>query len=217
MFLDLNGNRMHYEKSGNGQAMILVHGNGEDLTIFKESVTLLQHSFTVYAVDMAGHGESYQPEKLHYESYAADIYMFIHKLNIEKPVFYGFSDGGIVGIMLACQHPDLLSKLIISGANLNPGGLTGIARLWMKAKYRLTKSERIKLMLTEPNISPEDLSQITVPTFITTGQFDLIRPAHTRLISRNIKGSQLHIFKHHIHGSYVVHSKEIAKYMLKVL
>lgn len=208
---------MHYEKSGNGQAIILVHGNGQDLTIFQESVTLLQRSFTVYAIDLPGHGESYQPENLHYASFAQDLYAFIRGLKIEKPIYYGFSDGGIVGILLAFQHPDLLSKLVISGANLDPHGLTGIARLGMKVKYKFTKCKKTKLMLTEPNISSEDLHKITVPTFITVGQFDVIRSAHTKFIAQNIKDSQLHIFKHHLHGSYVVHSDEIAKYMLSIL
>lgn len=216
MFLNVNGNRIHYEKNGNGRAIILVHGNGQDLTIFRESITLLKHSFTVYALDMAGHGKSYQPEKLHYESRAADVYAFIRQLNIEKPVFYGFSDGGIIGLILAFRHPDLLSKLIISGANINPYGLKRSARLGMKIRHRFTKSEKIRTMLTGPNISVEDLSHITVPTFISAGQFDLIRSAHTKFIAQNIKGSHLRIFKYQFHGSYVVHSNKIAKYILEI-
>lgn len=216
MFLNANGNRLHYEKIGNGQALILVHGNGEDLTIFRESVMLLQHSFTVYSIDLAGHGKSYRPEKLHYGSYVLDIYAFIHELNIEKPVFYGFSDGGIVGILLASKYPNILSKLIVSGANMDPLGLNWLVRSGMKLKYIFTKSDKTRLMLTEPSISAEDLSRISIPTFITAGQFDVIRPAHTRVIAENIKGSQLDIFKHQTHGSYVVHSDKIAKYILKV-
>lgn len=217
MFLDVNGNRMHYEKNGSGQAIILLHGNGENLTIFRESIALLKNHFTVYAIDMADHGESYRPKKLHYESHVADIYAFIHELNIERPVLYGFSDGGIVGVMLAYKCPDLLSKLIISGVNIDPLGLKVYSRLGMKIKYAFTKSEKTRMMLTEPNISAEDLSKIVIPTFITAGQFDVIRPAHTRFIADHIRGSQLQIFKHQTHGSYVVHSDKIAKYILQIL
>ncbi len=217
MFFHVNGNKLHYEKSGSGQAMILLHGNGEDLTIFKESVALLQHFFTVYTIDMAGHGKSYQPDELHYESHAADVFAFIHGMHIEKPIFYGFSDGGIVGIILAYKYPQLLSKLIISGANVNTQGLNWLVRLGMRIKYMFTKSEKTKLMLTEPNVSADDLSKITVPTFVTVGQYDVIRPAHTRFICENIKGSQLRIFRHHLHGTYVVHSNKIAKYIMEVL
>lgn len=217
MFLNVDGNRIHYEKNGSGQAMILVHGNGEDLTIFKESIARLRRSFTVYAIDLAGHGESYQPKQLHYESYAADIYAFIRELKIEKPVFYGFSDGGIVGIILAYKYQNLLSKLIISGANTNPHGLKWVVRFGMKMKYMFTRSEKTKLMLTEPDISAEDLARISIPTFITAGAFDVIRTAHTRFISENIKESQLKIFDHESHGSYVVHSDKIAKHILAVL
>ncbi len=214
MFLTIGGNRIHYEKTGNGQAIILLHGNGEDLRIFKESVDVLKHSFTVYTLDMAGHGKSYKPKELHYDSHATDVYNFIQTLKIEKPVLYGFSDGGIVGLILAYRYPQLLSKLIVSGVNLDPSGLHCITRLHTKINYFITKSKKAWMMLKEPNITIKELAKIKVPTFLTVGQFDCIRFAHTRFIASNIIGSRLKVFKHALHGSYVVHSKQIAKFIL---
>ena len=53
-----------------------------------------------------------------------DIIEFIKKINIEKPILYGFSDGGIIVLLIAIKEPNLLSKIIISGANITPNVFT---------------------------------------------------------------------------------------------
>lgn len=217
MLVDIGGRKLHYEKIGQGQPLIMVHGNGENLHIFSESVALLKERFTVYTVDLAGHGESYYPKELHYTDHAEDLYAFINTLQLEKPVFYGFSDGGIIGILLAIQHPDLLGTLIASGANTVPKGLKFSARLGMRFRYLLSHSEKTRLMLEEPQITTEQLQTITVPTHLTAGEFDLISRKHTDYIKENIQGSTLKIFTGELHGSYVVHSEKIARYILEVL
>lgn len=218
MFVEIDENKkIHYEKSGSGQALIMVHGNGEDLTIFNEAVEKLKERFTVYALDTGGHGKSYEVSEYHYASFCEDVYKFIKQLNIEKPIFYGFSDGGIIGLMLGYKYPDLLSKLIVSGANLTPRGLKDLSYYGMKLEYFFTRSKRTKMMIYEPNITKSDLQKITVPTFVTAGQHDVIKSSHTKLIADNIKNSHLKIFKNHLHGSYIVHSKIIADYILEVV
>ncbi len=216
MFLNIDGNLIHYQKSGSGQPIILLHGNGENLSIFKECTDMLQHFFTVFTVDMAGHGKSYRPNELHYESQATDIYAFIQLLKIQKPLLYGFSDGGIVGLILASKYPNLLSKLIVSGVNIHPYGLKTINRFITRARYLVTKSKKAWLMLAEPHISRKDLAKIKIPTFLTVGEHDCIRLAHTKFICKYIKGCKLRVFKRHLHGSYVIHSQQIAKYILSI-
>lgn len=213
----VNGNPIHYERTGQGTPLILLHGNGEDLTIFREAVQLLRHRFTVYALDLPGHGESYRPAQLHYDAMARDVLAFIRGLGLEKPCLYGFSDGGIIGLLLACNHPGLLSKLVVSGANLEPKGLMPTTYLNTLMRWRISRCPKAKLMLTEPSIPPAALSTIAVPTFVTAGQFDCIRPSHTRLIAASIPGSRLDIFPGQLHGSYVVHSRRIGEYLLSVL
>lgn len=214
MFLNIHGRQIHYDKRGTGQPIILLHGNGENLSIFKECTDLLQRFFTVYSVDLAGHGRSYRPDELHYETHASDIYAFIQSLGLQKPVLYGFSDGGIVGLILASKYPSLLSKLIVSGVNIHPYGLKSINRLTTKMRYLATKSKKAWMMLAEPNITRKDLAKIKIPTFLTVGEFDCIRLAHTKFICKHIKNCRLRIFKNHLHGSYVIHSKQIAEYIL---
>lgn len=217
MFQEVPGGMLHYQQWGSGHPLILLHGNGEDLTIFNEAAQVLSERFCVYAPDLPGHGRSHRPQVLHYRHIAQAIRSFIRSLGLEKPYLYGFSDGGIIGLMLAIDSPHLLSKLVISGANLEPEGLGLFTRMSTAVRCRLTGPEKAQMMLSEPYISTQSLGSITVPTFVTAGQFDCIKPAHTRLIAASIPGSRLDIFPGQFHGSYVVHSPKIAQYLLSVL
>lgn len=216
MFIEINEINMFYQKSGHGRPLIMLHGNGETHEIFNKSISLLNKYFTVYAIDFRDHGNSSKVDQLHYDDHAADIYEFMNKLNINKPVYYGFSDGGIVGLILAARYPDLFSRLIVSGPNINPKGLRAYAKGFMKLNYTLTKSQKVEMMLKEPDIPLYDLSKINVPTNITAGSFDVISRKHLELIHGNISNSVLKIFKHHTHSSYIVNSEIIGKYIIEI-
>ena len=64
-----------------------------------------------------------------------DLIQFIKALDIEKPILYGFSDGGIIGILVAIKEPNLLSKLIVSGANITPDVFTTFDFIMTKLFY----------------------------------------------------------------------------------
>ena len=101
MKISVNGIALHYEKSGEGRPLILLHGNGETHAIFDKALPLLAARFTVYAIDSRGHGESEGADAYHYADMKEDVRCFIQELKLEKPVLYGFSDGGIIGLLLA--------------------------------------------------------------------------------------------------------------------
>ena len=47
-----------YEMVGQGRPLVLIHGNGEDHTIFDRTVHLLEEKHTCYLPDSRGHGKS---------------------------------------------------------------------------------------------------------------------------------------------------------------
>ena len=209
MTITVHGVKLFYEKTGKGKPIILLHGNGEDHTIFQELVQLLSDEFTVYTPDSRCHGNSQKTKVLTYQSMAEDMRDFIEQLGLEKPIVYGYSDGGIVGLLLAIQYPDLLSKLIISGANLNPQGMEKSFVLRCKLLYWLTRSKFCRLMAYEPNISPQELSLIRIPVLVLAGEHDVILEEHTRMIAENIPNSILKVIPGENHSSYVVHSGKL--------
>jgi pimeloyl-ACP methyl ester carboxylesterase len=118
----------HYQKSGTGKPVVLVHGNGEDHTIFKTAIEqLVSAGYCVYAPDSRGHGATGASNppvtEFHYADMADDICAFIQALHLEKPAYYGFSDGGIIGLLLELRHPGTVGIMAISGTNLSPDGL----------------------------------------------------------------------------------------------
>lgn len=217
MFIDVNGITLHYEKYGIGEPIILSHCNSMSSRIFRVAVKKLQSRFTVYTVDSRDHGKSSKVKELHYEDMAQDMFEFITKLGIEKPIFYGFSDGGIIGILLASSHPDLLSKLVISGASLSPESTKEGPMKFFKLWSHIDRSDKMQIMMREPNITDDILKAITVPTYVTCGTKDLIKQSHTDHIAKTIPNATLKIFEGKSHSNYINNSPIIANYLLEIL
>lgn len=212
-YIQLNSQVIAYEKTGEGRPVILIHGNGEDHKVFNELKEILRDNYTVVAVDSRGHGESAMPKEYHYKDMANDMVALIDSLNLVKPIVVGFSDGGIVGLLMAIEHSDILGGLITCGANLTPSGLKWKESWKMKKAYRKDKNPLTYMMMTEPNITEKDLEKISVLTFVMAGEDDAIKEEETRNISAHIADSRLYILEGETHGSYVTHETKLKKYI----
>ncbi len=209
----INGVSIHYEVMGQGRPMLMLHGNGESGEIFTEAAERLKERFTLYLVDSRGHGQSSPVSAYHYADMAQDMHDLIVALRLDKPILYGFSDGGIVGLIMVIRWPDLLSVLIVSGANIAPIGLS-VKTLFLCWMDYFKDPQPLKLMmLTEPHIPARALKTIKTPTYVLAGSSDLITFPHTKRIARAIPHSVLKIFEDETHGSYIVHSTKIADYI----
>lgn len=214
MMCHVNHRKLYYEVYGTGKPLLLLHGNGETHKVFDKAIPLLAKGFTVYTIDSRGHGQSDAALEYHYDDFTEDIKCFIDELKLERPILYGFSDGGIVGLLLAVKFPQLLSQLIISGANTVPEGIrTGWLRLF-QCINAIVKDPKMTMMLTEPNITAEMLRRIEIPTMVLAGSHDMVKRSHTKYIADSIPNSKLHILQGEGHGSYVLHSTKIAKLIL---
>ena len=214
MFCDTTKVKLHYEVSGSGAPLIMLHGSGEDISIFDRAVPLLEKHFTVYRIDSRCHGQSTMNVPLHYELIADDVYGFIVLNRIEKPIVYGFSDGGIATLMLAYTHPDAVRAIAASGANTNPKGLKPLYRFGYRKLAVFSPDPKARMIATEPNITAADLARITVPALIMAGEKDMIKEEDTRLIASSIPRSKLMILPGEDHGSYIVGSEKIARLLI---
>lgn len=209
MYIQLNGQIIYYEKSGAGSPVILVHGNKETHKIFDVLIPKLSKEHTVYALDSRGHGLSASAGNFHYADMAEDIIAFIQGLDLVKPAFYGFSDGGIIGLIAASKHPSLFSSLIVSGANLTPRGLKFLTRTSIRFHYLKKRDPLLALMLKEPHIRKSDLARITIPTLVLAGSKDIVKKGETKRIASLIPNAVLKILPGETHASYVVHSPKL--------
>ncbi|MBR2677004.1 MAG: alpha/beta hydrolase [Solobacterium sp.] len=209
MIASVNGINLYYEIRGHGRPLILLHGNGEDHSIFNEAADVLSKSFTCYLVDSRGHGKSTPVKEYHYADMADDMIAFMEDLDLNDTVFYGFSDGGIIGI-LASMKTDRITDLITSGANLTPEGVDDKLRFLIRAMYFFIRDGKLKLMLEEPHITKEDLSKIKTRTLVLAGSKDVVKKSETVQIAEGIPNAAMQILDGEGHGSYIVHSRKIA-------
>jgi pimeloyl-ACP methyl ester carboxylesterase len=209
MYQTVNGLELYYEITGEGPPILLLHGNGESHRIFGVLTRQLAASYTVYALDSRDHGESGRTRELGYDLMAEDTALFIHALKLDRPVLYGFSDGGIIGLTLASKYPELLSKLIVSGANTKPEATKKGWLLLFRLIYLITRNRQFRLMLTGPHITREDLGRIKIPVLVLAGEKDMIREEDTRFIAQSIPGAALKILKNENHMSYVINCPKL--------
>lgn len=217
MYAIVNGLKLFYHKEGSGRPVILLHGNGEDHTIFDVAIKDLARSYTVYALDSRAHGKSDPVPTLTYREMAEDVAAFIRQQGLEKPALVGFSDGGVVALLVALRWPDLPGKLVVAGANMTPAGIKQPWRTLMRVQNRISPDPKLDLMLTQPHLAGWQLTGITAPTLVLAGEKDLIDETQTRRIARSIPGAKLLILPGETHGSYVVHSDKLYPAMANFL
>ena len=217
MIQKINGIDIHYTVKGSGYPLIMLHGNGEDLRIFDALANKLSKAFTVYQIDSRGHGLSEKTTDISYELMREDVLRFIRANKINMPIILGFSDGAIVGLLIAIKHSSKIMGLISCGANLNPNGLKASTRLYYNILYNLTRQDKYKMVIEEPDIDMKDLQRIDVPVMVVAGEYDVVIREHTQYISSCINDSELRILPKENHSSYIIKSTKMNNLVIQFI
>ena len=200
-----NGTAISYLKSGQGQAIILLHGNMESNRIFAGIIeTLSSNGYMVFAPDTRSHGKSAKVKRLNYNDMACDVKALIDHEKINEPIIFGFSDGGIVGLLLAIKYPGLLKKLFVAGINLTPNGVKPLWRFLMRLMFCFTLSDKMRLLIKQPDITVEQLKTIETPTIVFYAEKDIVKFSDSQIVVDNVKQSKLVFVPKEDHGSYVL-------------
>ena len=207
---------LNYYEQGSGFPLILLHGNGEDMTYFTNQVDCFSEAFRVIAVDTRGHGRTPRGDApFTIRQFAEDLKCFMDRHEIAKAHILGFSDGGNIAMCFALKYPERVEKLILNGANLFPSGVKAYAQIPITLGYYAARlfgkkspeahqqAELLGLMVNDPYIKPRELSALYHPTLVIAGDRDLIKESHTRLICDSLPNGQLAI----IPGDHAVAAK----------
>lgn len=203
MYIKANGVNLFYQKSGQGEPLILLHGNGEDHHIFDVISSKLQNNYTVYAIDSRNHGQSEKTDEYTYEAMTADIDSFICNLQLNKVNLIGFSDGAIISLMLAIKHQEVIKKMALLGVNLSPSDFTQESYQYVKETYAKTKDPLFEMMLQQPNIELCEVSSVIVPTMLIAGENDIFKPELYQSLKTVLPKATLKIVAGHDHDSYI--------------
>jgi pimeloyl-ACP methyl ester carboxylesterase len=208
-----DGLQLNYTQVGNGQrTIIFLHGNGEDSSIYNAIADrLAELNYTVYLLDSRGHGQSDTVDRLDYHDMANDLLSFIKYLNLDNPTVYGFSDGGIVALLAVIKDDNIIDKILISGINLNPKGLKLRVRIPMWLSYFFTRNDKLRLMLTQPNIAINALRNIKTKIIIFYAEHDLVKKANSISVVNNARNAQIVTILEENHQSYVLNNEKLYK------
>ena len=219
--IDLRGFKMYYETYGKGAPILLIHGNGGSIANLENQIPYFAKDHFVIAADSRAQGKSIDSsDSLSYEMMADDLSALLDSLHLDSCLVFGWSDGGINGLLLAMRHPEKVRKLAITGANLSPDSSAVDPFVWKWARalndstsalLPTTESKAqlklLHLLSYEPHISIEQLSKITCPTLVIGGDHDVIRIKHTLQIAEAIPHAYLWIIPNSGHAT-PIHKKE---------
>lgn len=196
--------RLYYEEQGSGKPLLLLHGNGEDGSYFRYQTAYFAKSRRVIALDTRGHGKSPRGSApFTIRQFAEDLRAFMDQHALESADILGFSDGGNIALTLAVNDPGRVDRLILNGANLNPGGVKPSVQIPIVLGYRFASifagkspeaakhAQLLGLMVKEPDLRPEDLKKVRARTLVIAGTRDMIKESHTRLICESIPDAKL--------------------------
>lgn len=123
-FLEIDGVRLHYVERGEGEPLVLLHGNGSMIQDFESSGLLDEaaKSYRVIVFDRPGYGHSGRPRSTVWspKAQAALIAEALEELEAGPAIVLGHSWGASVALALALEHPDRVKALVLASGYYYP-------------------------------------------------------------------------------------------------
>jgi pimeloyl-ACP methyl ester carboxylesterase len=211
----VNGHPLYYEVWGTGAPLVLLHGGGDNVAgSFSRQLGTFALSRKVIAPEQVGQGHTPDvPVALTYSAMMEDTVSLLKQLGVSNADVVGWSDGGIVALMLAARHPELVRRIVVSGVNISPDGLEDSQLAAMRQAAREASpvqaniGEKLDaLWLSSPTpseLSPDILRRIQKPVLVMAGDHDVVKLEHTLKVYRALPRGQLYILPDTRHGTFV--------------
>jgi pimeloyl-ACP methyl ester carboxylesterase len=225
-FYNIRGFKMYAEIYGQGEPLLIIHGNGGSINNFIYQIPYFEKKYKVIIADSRAQGNSADNgDSLSYEMMADDYAALLDALKVDSAYVIGWSDGGINALLLAIRHPEKVKKLASTGANLVPDTTAVPQQIWdmvmpaykaLKVKANKTGEEKngyklLRLLVEQPHIPLTDLQKISCPSLIIGGDHDVIKEEHTMLIYKNIPKAYLWILPASGHSTPIVYKDDFNK------
>ena len=166
-YVEVDGISTHYVFAGSGHPVVLLHGLGASLAVWWENMAPFAERFSVYALDLPGHGDSGKPD-IAYDmpSTVRFLASFLDSQGIDRVSLVGNSGGGMLAAAFASLHPDRLDRLVLVDAAglgrempvfLRLASLPIIGEILQTPKVRNTEN-LIKSVFYEPRVVQDALA-----------------------------------------------------------
>lgn len=207
----IHGHQIYYAVRGSGPTLVFLHGGGDSGEhSFVRQLDVFSERYHIVAPDQVGQGRTPEvPGPLSYTAMMEDTAELLRMLKLQHADVVGFSDGGILALMLAVRHPELVRRLIISGVNIAPEGLRPEALEELRATEIPTPTtidEKLAhLWLTSPTEAELNLgllAKITQPVLVISGDRDAITLEHTLKIFHALPDAELCVLPGTDHATF---------------
>ncbi|MBN0043601.1 alpha/beta hydrolase [Streptomyces actuosus] len=224
-YVELHGVRTWYEAEGEGDPLLLLHGGLCTNETWSPQRSDLAARFRVHLPERRGHGHTPDVDgPISYQDMAEDTAAFVESVVGGPAHLVGWSDGGIVALLLALARPDLVRKVVAVGVNFRPapesqavpGLLDHMAPdapelAVFRDMYAATSPDGadhwpvvagklIDMFRTQPTLTPEDLARIAAPTLVLVGDDDVISLEHTITLYRALPDAELAVLPRSSHA-----------------
>jgi pimeloyl-ACP methyl ester carboxylesterase len=217
-YIEVGGLKTWYDEEGSGEPLVLVHGGLSPNETWAPQMPEFAKHFRVLAPERRGHGHTPDVEgPFSYDDMATDTIGFLEAIVGGPAHLVGWSDGGIIGLIVAMRRPDLVGKLVSISANFDTTGVPeeiqsqflsmqpdseGLATL--RSMYEAASPDGpehwpvvfakfIDMVSREPRIASSELERIAAPTLVVAGDDDLVSLEHTIELFRSIPNAELAI------------------------
>ncbi len=207
----IHGHAIYYAVRGTGSTLVFLHGGGDSGEhSFVRQLDVFSEHHHIVAPDQVGQGRTPDvPGPLSYTAMMEDTAALLGKLKLRQVDVVGFSDGGILALMLAVRHPELVRRLVISGVNIAPEGLRPEDLEELRAsqipKPKTIDEKLSKLWLTSPTEEELNLGlleKITAPVLVISGDRDAITLEHTLKIFHALPDAELCVLPGTDHATF---------------
>ncbi|HEX5121128.1 MAG TPA: alpha/beta hydrolase [Pseudonocardiaceae bacterium] len=213
---EVSGRSIHYETAGEGTPVVLLHGALCGAEIWAGQVPALTGAgFRVWTPERSGHGHSPDvPGPFSYDEMAEQTATFLNTVVGERAHLVGWSDGAVVGALVARHWPDLVDRLVLIGQHFDPSGEVQdslssqlIAQrddppAFLRAAYAATSpdgadhfpvvyAKTIDMVAGWPGIDFTELAKISAPTLVIQGDYDEVLLEHSAAVVTAIAPARL--------------------------
>jgi pimeloyl-ACP methyl ester carboxylesterase len=208
---NIHGHKIYYAMRGSGSTLVFLHGGGDSGEhSFVRQLDVFSEHHHIVAPDQVGQGRTPDvPGPLSYTAMMEDTAALLRMLKLRHVDVVGFSDGGILALMLAIRHPELVRRLVISGVNIAPEGLRPEDLAELRASQipkPTTIDEKLsQLWLTSPTEAELNLgllAKITAPVLVISGDRDAITLEHTLKIFHALPDAELCVLPGTDHATF---------------
>ncbi|CAB4705017.1 unannotated protein [freshwater metagenome] len=211
-YVNLQGHNLYsYEWDNDGEALVLLHGGLSKTSSWDYiMVPPLEDDFHVFAYDRTAHGFSGdQVGSLHFDFQTREAIAYLEDVVKEPAHLIGWSDGGIIALMVAMQRPDLVKSIVAIGANYHFSGVMQdfgdvVISPEDQAEYNLISPDAPSTLLeksirmhaiwkSEPTMTLQEIAEIQCPVLVLAGDDDVIDHAHSVALYEALPLGQLAI------------------------